>query len=97
MRSILLQGDTARRVSAAAAERAKVPPMIEMPDDDVRRAAARAAAEALADDVVPDAVVLEAVQHGLLSVPAGSPTSWFDVPSQRGRLQTGTLATRRPH
>lgn len=71
--------------------------MTEMPDDDVRRAAARAAAEALADDVVPDVVILEAVQDGLLSVSAGSPTSWFDVPSQRNRMQTGTLTTRRPH
>ena len=71
--------------------------MSDTPDHDARRAVARAAAEALADDVVPDASVLEAVQHGLLSVPAGSPTSWFDVPSQRGRLHGTSLAPRRPH
>ncbi|MDQ0372496.1 hypothetical protein [Cellulomonas humilata] len=71
--------------------------MTDKPDSDVRRDAARAAAEALADNVVPDAEILEAVQHGLLSVPAGSPNSWFDVPSQRSRMHTSTLAPRRPH
>ena len=71
--------------------------MTEMPDGDARRDAARAAADALADDVVPDAGILAAVQDGLLSVPAGSPTSWFDVPSQRSRLQPGNLSPRRPH
>ncbi|MEZ0446477.1 hypothetical protein [Cellulomonas sp. ICMP 17802] len=71
--------------------------MTEMPDPDARRDAVRAAAEALTDNVAPDAGVLAAVQDGLLSVPAGSPTSWFDVPSQRSRMQTGNLAPRRPH
>ena len=71
--------------------------MTEMPDDDARRDAERAAAEALADNVVPDARILAAVQDGLLSVPAGSPNSWFDVPSQRNRLQPGTLVPRRQH
>jgi hypothetical protein len=69
--------------------------MTDTPDHDTPHAVARAAAEALADDAVPDATVLEAVQHGLLSVPAGSPTSWFDVPSQRGCVHGSTLATRR--
>jgi len=71
--------------------------MTDKPDSDARRDAARAAAEALADDVVPDAETLKAVQDGLLSVPAGSPSSWFDVPSQRGRRHPNTLAPRRPH
>ncbi|WP_456824940.1 hypothetical protein [Cellulomonas sp. P5_E12] len=71
--------------------------MTEMPDDDARRDAERAAAEALADNVVPDARILAAVQDGLLSVPAGSPNSWFDVPSQRSRMQPGTLFPRRQH
>lgn len=71
--------------------------MTEMPDDDARRDAERAAAEALADNVAPDARTLAAVQDGLLSVPAGSPTSWFDVPSQRSRMQSGNLFPRRPH
>jgi len=71
--------------------------MTDKPDSDARRDAARAAAEALADDVVPDAETLKAVQDGLLSVPAGSPSSWFDVPSQRGRRHSNTLAPRRPH
>ena len=71
--------------------------MTQTPDHDARHAAARAAAEALADDVAPDARILAAVQDGLLSVPAGSPTSWFDVPSQRSRLRTSTLTSRRPH
>ncbi|KQT01947.1 hypothetical protein [Cellulomonas sp. Leaf395] len=71
--------------------------MTDKPDSDARRDAARAAAEALADDVVPDAETLKAVQDGLLSVPAGSPSSWFDVPSQRSRRHSNTLAPRRPH
>jgi len=71
--------------------------MTELPDDDVRHDAARAAAEALADNAVPDAQILAAVQDGLLSVPAGSPSAWFDVPSQRSRMRSGTLVTRRPH
>jgi hypothetical protein len=71
--------------------------MTELPDHDVRRDAARAAADALADDVVPDVEILAAVQDGLLSVPAGSPSAWFDVPSQRSRLRTGNLGSRRPH
>ena len=71
--------------------------MTEMPDDDARRDAERAAAEALADNAVPDARILAAVQDGLLSVPAGSPNSWFDVPSQRSRMQPGTLFPRRQH
>ena len=71
--------------------------MTEMPNHDARRDAARAAAEALADNAVPDAGILAAVQDGLLAVPAGSPSSWFDVPSQRSRLQPGTLSPRRPH
>ena len=64
--------------------------MTDMPEPDARHDAARAAAEALADNVVPDAEILAAVQDGLLSVPAGSPSSWFDVPSQRSRLQPAT-------
>jgi hypothetical protein len=71
--------------------------MTDKPDSDARRDAARAAAEALADNVVPDVEILEAVQDGLLTVMAGSPNSWFDVPSQRSRMRTNTLASRRPH
>ena len=71
--------------------------MTDKPDPDARRDVARAAAAALAGNVVLDAEILEAVQHGLLSVPAGSPSSWFDVPSQRGRTHARTLASRRPH
>ena len=71
--------------------------MTEMPDPDVRLDAAREAAEALTDNVVPDAEILEAVQVGLLSVPAGSPNSWFDVPSQRSRMRSSNLVPRRPH
>jgi hypothetical protein len=70
--------------------------MTEMPDHDVRHDAAREAAEALTDNVVPDAEILEAVQIGLLSVPAGAPNSWFDVPSQRSRVRTSGLHPRRP-
>ncbi len=85
------------RVSEPGVTRTTVRAMTEMPDDDARRDAERAAAEALADNVVPDARILAAVQDGLLSVPAGSPNSWFDVPSQRSRMQPGTLFPRRQH
>ena len=72
--------------------------MNQMPEHHVRRDAARAAAEALAHDVVvPDVRILAAVQTGLLSVPAGSPSMWFGVPSQRTRTRTNTLTPRRPH
>jgi len=43
----------------------------------------------------PDAQVLAAVQDGLLRVPAGSPSGWFDVPGQRSRVARGTLSARR--
>lgn len=57
--------------------------MIDVPDPQDRADAARAAREALTGSVQPDAGLLAAVQDGLLAVPAGSPTSWFDVPTQR--------------
>jgi hypothetical protein len=55
----------------------------------------RAASEALTVPTVPDAHVLAAVQDGLESVAAGSPTSWFDVPTQRGSRALGQLGRRR--
>ncbi|MDM7830234.1 hypothetical protein [Cellulomonas edaphi] len=47
--------------------------------------AVRIAREALVGTTAPDVSVLAAVQDGLLSVPAGPSSGWFDVPSQRQR------------
>ena len=69
--------------------------MTQMSDGDARHDAARDAADALADEVVPDAEILAAVHDGLRAVPTGSPASWFDVPSQRRRPPSSTLSTRR--
>jgi len=49
--------------------------------------------ESVAD--ATDAEVLAAVQDGLLSVPTGSATSWFDVPNQRRPKLGGDLTPRR--
>ncbi|MDM7855122.1 hypothetical protein [Cellulomonas alba] len=70
--------------------------MTEMPDAHDRNDAVRGAREALLGSTDPDAHLLEAVQDGLLSVSAGSPTSWFDVPSQRSPRHYRHLTPRRP-
>ncbi|GAA3800899.1 hypothetical protein [Cellulomonas soli] len=49
--------------------------------------------ESVAD--AKDVEVLAAVQDALLSVPAGSPTSWFEVPKQRRPKLGGDLTQRR--
>lgn len=69
--------------------------MTEVPDSPDRVDAVRAAREAMRGSAAPDAHLLEAVQDGLLSVPAGSPSSWFDVPSQRSAHHFGNLTQRR--
>jgi len=43
----------------------------------------------------PDVDVLAAVQQGLESVPAGSPTEWYDVPQQRTRTVAPRMHARR--
>ena len=55
----------------------------------------RAAADALTETAAPDVEILAAVKDGLQLVPAGSPTSWFDVPSQRHGRDDNTLDGRR--
>ncbi len=57
--------------------------MVEQHDGDGRHDAVRAAQDAWESAATPDPSVLAAVQDGLLSVPAGSPTAWFGVPRQR--------------
>jgi len=69
--------------------------MTTAPEPQDRSDAVRAAHEALLGSVDPDAHLLEAVQDGLLSVPAGSPSSWFDVPSQRSAHHFRNLTQRR--
>ena len=44
----------------------------------------------------PDVAILAAVQEGLESVPAGSPSSWFDVPRQRSPTAQPHIRGRRP-
>ena len=44
----------------------------------------------------PDVEILAAVQHGLESVPTGTPGSWSEVPSQRRRTPPGEMVARRP-
>ncbi|MEN0130207.1 MAG: hypothetical protein AAGC49_12260 [Brevundimonas sp.] len=61
--------------------------MTDQPRNDAGDDAVRAAREALVGTTAPDASILAAVQDGLKSVPAGAPSSWFDVPSQRQRPQ----------
>jgi len=58
--------------------------MTDLPRNDAGDDAARVR-EVLGVASAPDASILAAVQDGLMSVPAGSPSSWFDVPSQRQR------------
>ncbi|GHS85948.1 hypothetical protein AGMMS50218_04760 [Actinomycetota bacterium] len=48
------------------------------------------AAEALRAAQPPTAEILAAVHNGLRDVPAGSPTTWFEVPQQRGRTPRPT-------
>ena len=43
----------------------------------------------------PDALLLAAVQEGLQSVPAGSPSAWYEVPRQR-TPGSGKSIVRRP-
>jgi len=69
--------------------------MVHPSDPDARHDAVRAASEALTGPTVADAHVLAAVQDGLQLVAAGSPTSWFDVPTQRGSRDVGRLRRRR--
>lgn len=69
--------------------------MEQAPDPGGTHDAVREAHEALRDDATPDAHVLEAVASGLLSVPAGSPTAWFEVPTQRPPRPQHGLSTRR--
>ncbi len=47
-------------------------------------------ADALRATQPPTAEILLAVHDGLRDVPAGSPTAWFEVPSQRGRIPRPT-------
>jgi hypothetical protein len=70
--------------------------MTDLPDPQDRADAVRAAREALLGSVAPDVRLLAAVEDGLLSVPAGSPTSWFDVPSQRSAHHFTHLTPRHP-
>jgi len=70
--------------------------MSEMPEPEGRLDAIRAAEDALRVPADPDAQILAAVREGLDAVPAGSPNSWFDVPTQRNRARpAGTLNNRR--
>lgn len=71
--------------------------MTDTHDPDGRLDAVRAAAAALSDPTAVDAEVLAAVHDGLREVQAGSPTSWFDVPTQRSRVRHGHLTPRRRH
>ena len=63
-----------------------------------RDEAGREALEALAGSTTsPDPEILAAVQQGLLAVPAGSPSAWFEVPRQRARTRASNLTSRRTH
>ena len=58
--------------------------------------AGRDALEAIAGSTpMPDPEILAAVQEGLMAVPAGSPTAWFEVPRQRSRVRPANLSARR--
>jgi hypothetical protein len=58
--------------------------------------AVRDAREALVSSSGPPTEeVLIAVQDGLLKVPAGNPSDWFDVPGQRSRAVRPQLQPRR--
>ncbi|GEL94170.1 hypothetical protein [Cellulomonas composti] len=62
--------------------------MTELPHDgalDGELDAVRGAQAALGGSTPPDTFVLQAVEAGLLSVPAGAAASWIDVPHQRPR------------
>jgi hypothetical protein len=69
--------------------------MADVLEPDGRHDDVRAAAEALTDTAVPDVEILAAVKDGLQLVPAGSPTSWFDIPSQRHGRDDNSLDGRR--
>jgi hypothetical protein len=71
--------------------------MADVFDPDAPHEDVRAAAEALTGSTEPDAHILAAVQDGLRLVPAGSPTAWFDVPSQRRGRDDSSLGGRRTH
>jgi hypothetical protein len=61
-----------------------------------RDEAGREALDALAGSTTtPDPEILAAVQQGLMAVPAGSPSAWFEVPRQRSRTRPANLTTRR--
>lgn len=58
--------------------------------------AVRDAREALvASSGPPTEDLLIAVQDGLLKVPAGNPSDWYDVPGQRSRVGRPQLQPRR--
>ncbi|WP_258725350.1 hypothetical protein [Cellulomonas sp. NS3] len=61
-----------------------------------RDEAGREVLDALAGSTTtPDPEILAAVQEGLMAVPAGSPSAWFEVPRQRTRTRPANLTTRR--
>ncbi|MGN8244456.1 hypothetical protein ACTHAM_001359 [Cellulomonas soli] len=73
--------------------------MTDVPESSGRTAAERDVQKVLRGESVADAtdaLVLAAVQDALLSVPTGSPSSWFDVPRQRPAKLGGDLSQRRP-
>lgn len=72
-----------------------MPRVADVFEPDGRHDDVRAAADALTGTPAPDVDILAAVQDGLRLVPAGSPTSWFDVPQQRRGRDDNTLGGRR--
>ena len=61
-----------------------------------RDEAGREALDALAGSTTtPDPEILAAVQEGLMAVPAGSPSAWFEVPRQRTRTRAPNPMSRR--
>ncbi len=95
MRSVLLPGDRTDAISAAEILPTIVRQMADVFDSDRRHDDVRAAADALAGTPEPDVEILAAVHDGLQLVSAGSPTSWFDVPSQRRGRDDTMLGGRR--
>lgn len=90
-----MAGDVSASVSAGGILRTIVRRVADDLEPDGRHDDVRAAAEALAGTAEPDVEILAAVHDGLRLVPAGSPTSWFDVPSQKRGRDDGSLGTRR--
>lgn len=70
--------------------------MTDEADHDGRHDAVRAAHDAWLAPGDPDALVLEAVQDGLLAVPVAAPTrSWFGLPHQRTSRESSLTLHRR--